>query len=476
MKSLLVLAALASLGVARADSLYFAIATGGAKVGYAVFSETPDAFAGRPAIRTTSHIEVTENLGGTKLKATADDVLWTTPENRPLREVSTSALGEMRSRTEATFGEKTVEVDVESGGKRTHLSVPIPDGTLVGDSNRLLRERLAPGETRTFWSYEIGSPAFTKNELKTVGPASFERAGTKVTAELTELKSDADTMRVFKDAGGIVRIELPASLPLYAEGATLDAEPKAVALARPDPRQEAPDILVANSLHTTRPIEDGEHLTGLRLRVVGEDLSGIPSDGFQTVTQDGDGWIVDVHPPKLADSAPSPLGAGTAGQEAWLKAGEHLSLDDPKLRAAARRAVGKGTDAPAAILAIRRDVARRMKATMEFGDVRDAADILRSPHGKCTEYAVLATALLRAAGIPARIVSGLVTVDGTFFYHSWAEAWDGRRWIGVDAVFEEDQISAGHLKLVEGDATTGFRIAYPADPRAVRIDVLEQRR
>jgi hypothetical protein len=53
--------------------------------------------------------------------------------------------------------------------------------------------------------------------------------------------------------------------------------------------------------------------------------------------------------------------------------------------------------------------------------------------GDCTEHSMLLTALLRAAGIPARPVVGLAYAQGQFVGHMWAEAWvDG--WRSLDAL------------------------------------------
>ncbi|MDR3690953.1 MAG: hypothetical protein P4L46_16360, partial [Fimbriimonas sp.] len=61
----------------------------------------------------------------------------------------------------------------------------------------------------------------------------------------------------------------------------------------------------------------------------------------------------------------------------------------------------------------------------------------------------------------SRAVSGLVTWDpqaSELFMHGWAEAWDGKRWIGVDATDRHDQLSACHIKLWEGDMES--RLTY----------------
>lgn len=62
-----------------------------------------------------------------------------------------------------------------------------------------------------------------------------------------------------------------------------------------------------------------------------------------------------------------------------------------------------------------------------------AIEVLNSRAGDCTEHSVLLTALLRAAGIPARPAVGVVYQKGYFYGHMWAEAYDGY-WRSLDAL------------------------------------------
>ncbi|MBW1674756.1 MAG: transglutaminase domain-containing protein, partial [Deltaproteobacteria bacterium] len=54
--------------------------------------------------------------------------------------------------------------------------------------------------------------------------------------------------------------------------------------------------------------------------------------------------------------------------------------------------------------------------------IPNAKEVVRYKKGDCNEHATILTALLRAVGIPARIVVGLVYKDGKFYYHAWNEA------------------------------------------------------
>lgn len=64
-----------------------------------------------------------------------------------------------------------------------------------------------------------------------------------------------------------------------------------------------------------------------------------------------------------------------------------------------------------------------------------AADALAHGYGVCQDHAHVMIACCRAAGIPARYVSGyLYTGDaGHLASHAWIDAWNGKTWLSCDA-------------------------------------------
>ncbi|MBK8725088.1 MAG: transglutaminase domain-containing protein [Holophagaceae bacterium] len=76
-----------------------------------------------------------------------------------------------------------------------------------------------------------------------------------------------------------------------------------------------------------------------------------------------------------------------------------------------------------------------------------ALEVCRDARGDCTEHGVLAVALLRRLGVPARGVTGWVALDRTLGLHFWAEVKLGQRWIPIDPTFDQAPASAFRLKL-----------------------------
>jgi transglutaminase-like putative cysteine protease len=90
--------------------------------------------------------------------------------------------------------------------------------------------------------------------------------------------------------------------------------------------------------------------------------------------------------------------------------------------------------------------------------VPSAREVLASRRGDCNEHAVLLAALARAAGIPARVVAGLVYQGDGFYYHTWNELWLGR-WVSADAIFRQMPVDATHVKLLVGGPERHLELA-----------------
>lgn len=80
-----------------------------------------------------------------------------------------------------------------------------------------------------------------------------------------------------------------------------------------------------------------------------------------------------------------------------------------------------------------------------------ALEVCKDPKGDCTEHGVLAVALLRKLGVPARGVLGWVALDQTLGMHFWVEVELKGRWVPVDPTLDEAPASAFHIALGSTD-------------------------
>jgi hypothetical protein len=205
---------------------------------------------------------------------------------------------------------------------------------------------------------------------------------------------------------------------------------------------------------------DMPRVTRLRLRVsmrgVEERLlTSLPQGSGQRVIERGVPSVesphlwVDLETVSIAAIDSLYLAPWTDTLAVYRASTDELDLTDKMLRT---RAAKLKEDSPHEVETARRirgyvsdSFDYRLGATL-FGTSREA---LRDLRGDCSEAAVLTAALLRAAGIPARVVLGFATLNrGVWIGHAWAEAFVGGAWVGVDAALREFPAGAGRVALL----------------------------
>ncbi|NLF39311.1 transglutaminase domain-containing protein [bacterium] len=82
---------------------------------------------------------------------------------------------------------------------------------------------------------------------------------------------------------------------------------------------------------------------------------------------------------------------------------------------------------------------------------RSALETMRAGEGDCTEHATLCVALLRAAGVPSRVMCGLLAMQSQLAYHAWGEACIGGVWVPFDATRGLVGLPAEYIALGELD-------------------------
>lgn len=154
-----------------------------------------------------------------------------------------------------------------------------------------------------------------------------------------------------------------------------------------------------------------------------------------------------------------------------------LNFGDPALTRRARKMAGDSLSAARRMLRltgfVRGHIAAKRIDMLGYGSALEA---FRNRRGDCTEYAVLLAAMGRAAGVPTRVVSGLVYArqfEGqrhVFVPHVWVQAWTGTGWESFDAGL--GHFDSTHLAFAvsdDGNPATlfaGIHLAHELELRA----------
>ncbi len=466
MRRLAVCHTLVLFTLVRADTTRLGIYMMGSRIGSSVYSDRQDQLNGQAVKRTDSTTKMDAALLGQSVQIHIDSTSWTDLQGRPLKMTFDMQSAGRSQKVEATFGSSDATVSVDNSGSKSTKVIPIPKGAPIVDDplTEMLTNKSKRGAALSFYVLDPTTVSFIKNIATLKGDATTNVHGKDIKAQLVEIEDPRATLRVFVSSNGdLIKVDGPMGMEMY---------PETEAVASAPPPTTPIDLASISSLGSDIPVTDPNALTELKIKITGHDLSKIPSDDHQTTSLEGDSWIVDIHPPRL--DATSGLTIKEAGKQmkSWTRPSLDIPSDSPTFRELAHKIVGKKTRVKDASLAVKNYVHKVMTPNAGIGVVRDAKEVLATKEGVCRDYAILTTTLLRAQGIPARLASGLESFGGRFYYHAWAEAWDGKRWLGIDSTVVEQQISAGHVKLASGSVEDAF--TFPVLDK-VKIQVLAQR-
>jgi transglutaminase-like putative cysteine protease len=159
-------------------------------------------------------------------------------------------------------------------------------------------------------------------------------------------------------------------------------------------------------------------------------------------------------PPAPNARKPRPVADPDGGEN--LKSTLAVESEAPAIKAQAKSIIRDEKDAYTAARMLSAWVYSNL--TKDYGASADrATDVLRQKKGDCTEHSLLTVAMLRASGIPARRVDGviyMVNSDGVpaLYWHEWVEAYVGE-WTQLDPTFNQPVADATHFYVgYEGNA------------------------
>ncbi len=130
----------------------------------------------------------------------------------------------------------------------------------------------------------------------------------------------------------------------------------------------------------------------------------------------------------------------------FLEPNIFIQSDDPEIKKQAAMILGRENNAVRSAEKLARWVYGNIREKNLSTGFASARETMRTRSGDCTEHSILLAALARSAGIPARVISGLVYVTGNFLYHMWVEVFTGS-WQPLDPSLGPDMVDALHIKI-----------------------------
>jgi len=150
-------------------------------------------------------------------------------------------------------------------------------------------------------------------------------------------------------------------------------------------------------------------------------------------------------PTVAAEDCPDLPVQGAEGK--YLGASAYIQTDAPAIRAKTEEILDGEVNSWRAAEKLCQWVHTAITEKKISGGFGSSLTALESLSGDCTEHTVLFIALARAAGIPARICSGIAFAQrDAFYYHFWAEVYVGR-WVQMDPTWGQTIADANHIQL-----------------------------
>jgi hypothetical protein len=401
-------------------------------------------------------------------------------DGEPISMESVQSLGAIPTRTRYTFGGDTVSIETTIGEQTGTRESPMPDGAwltpaaaasfveqrIAAEADELVVRGMDPHS-----GLSIIETTMTRGDETVITVGDREIPVTKWETEASVMPGMISAL--FMDADGAM---VASKTALGGIPFDMTATTREEAIAMLDP----PEMMVSTLIESPEPIPNARQTTraSYLLRVPDGELTLPPSAGVQTATRIDDQTVrIDVD---LAAPQPGETDAS------HLESSAMINTDDEGIAELAATAVRTAPDiAEKRAEAMRRFVNRHIDEKSLGVGFGSAAEVARSREGDCSEHAVLLAAMLRADGIPARVVSGLVYVPefvgerNIFGYHMWTQALlerDGEPvWIDLDPTMPDDApFDAAHIALLvsslsddEGGLTSMGAIA----PLLGRLDI-----
>lgn len=199
--------------------------------------------------------------------------------------------------------------------------------------------------------------------------------------------------------------------------------------------KEKPDLPNLYSIETDKNIGNPELLNFLKIKLImpdGERIADFNKANIQNYT-----------------GLPFPISNIDKTIQPFLEPTEFVQSRDPAIVQKAQEIIAGETDALRAISLLVSWVNRNV-TPLPTSSVPSAVQVLKTKEGDCNEYTTLFTALARAAGIPTKMIAGLVYQQGRFFYHAWPVVFLGKQWLAIDPTFGQVPADVAHIPLVEG--------------------------
>lgn len=459
---------------------WYSIELAGARVGWQHNTETTDG----DERTTTTDMAMSLKRDAMVIDVSVEAQWKESLGGAPLSVKIVQDMSAMKTVTRWTFQPGMIKSLSTSGGPPVTRDIPLPaeEWMTPHQGNRYFVEQVKAGkesiEFKTM-TPEIGPRVVTIRFTK-VGDGSIEIMGENRQVGIWEMVNEAMPQMVTKqwiDADGLM-VASEIDIGIGKMMMTLTDRESATRKA-----ESAPEVFNTLLIEPDRSIENPWKARRVIMKVRSKNGRPVdlPSVGCQTIAGVGDGYATIM----VDTDMPQPILPGEGsdpeflGQSAMINPGDEIIL---KLREEVLQSVPRSSTPLERAEAMRAFVFDYIEEKNLSTAFASASEVARTRIGDCSEHGVLLAAMLRADGIPSRVVHGLVFVpgfgkkkQGAFGWHMWTQAMIDGSWVDVDATlpvrFSGGHITTGTSSLADGAGSADMANMIPS-LNNFEIDVL----
>jgi hypothetical protein len=403
---------------------------------------------------------------GQEIKIQVSTEFLETADGKPISMSTTQDLSLAVRKETYRFTDDGIVQESSDGERVTRKDLPLPEGEWLtpAKARDFVESRIAKGDDEI--TYRIldptSGPTPVEQTHRIKGPRTVEVFGKTVPAiewEVTQSALPGVRTTEFVDKRGVtVRSEINLG---GMKMVMLEAD-KELALSR----FSAPELMANTLVHPSRPIEnprDVKRAMYILSLKDGQVFPELPQGGAQSVERlDPQRVRVTVNLDHMPVAPQADI-----DDKRYIESSSTADAADPAIVELVRKALRGIPDDPGARAEALRVFAHHYIKDKSLGvGFASASEVCATREGDCSEHAVLLVAMLRAAGIPSRAVSGVVYVDSfvgerqVFGFHMWAQALipiAGKpRWVNFDATMpDEITYDATHIALSTSSLADG---------------------
>jgi hypothetical protein len=432
---------------------WLAIMLGEQKIGYGHFEMTRE----KDKVRSSQFMKFEMKRAGQGIVVSMKEEGLESLDGKPLGFQTEMTMAEFPTRVRGTIRDGHIKVVTEQFGSEVTQDVVYPSNALMAWA-ALLEQRkydVVPGQKIQFNVY---SPSQALNvgirtAIEVHGRETVQLHGAAVdafrtTAIATLPNGTSITTKGWVDSEWDI---VKQQVSMMGFELTMIRCDERFAVADSDPVEMFIDTLIPIG----RPID--RRAKAIRYRIKSKDggeVPDIPETAMQRIISRSPGEIVlevrriDHIALRAATHRPVPPELGS-----FLKTGSLITSKDPQVVALAKKAAGESTDPYERVGRLRQTVSDTVRYEGLGTGFASAAEVCRRKVGDCTENGVLLAAMGRAAGIPSRVVTGLIYVhrvadrEHVLGFHMWTQCWINGMWVDLDAAWKQTDADPTHIAL-----------------------------